>query len=447
MHKEVFIDTNIFLHYQPFSQIDWLEVTKASSVSIVIPPIIIRELNKHKDTNVRPQIRKRAANAIKFLYDLFRNENSSELRKNISIIFEDREPSVDFHFYQLSPSTQDDQLIASILSRKQELVGETYLLITSDIGLNLLTKAKRLGIEACPMLEKYLLKEEVDLSDKKIKDLEKEVLELSSRIPKLSLLFSDGNNYINFKIEAPDLHYQQLTDDEIENIKNEYPILNFEETQIIETSEKNSDRALSRNLRVELLNNYPQEEFDRYNLEVEKYVEAIKVYLKERITYRNLLKRIFKIEIKIINTGTTPGEDVDVFMHFPNGFNLISKSNFPNEPKVPRKPIRPRTSMEVLNDSLRINFPMSLSIPNRGINQEIGRQQPNITEPTIRKTNSFEVTLHVEKIKHNLFEIFEPLYIMYGEDDPIESFDIDYRILAANVPQKVDGRLHINFNK
>ena len=59
MHKKVYLDTNIFLHYQPFDQINWPEVSNADSVIIVFPPVIIRELNTHKDTHPLPHIKKR----------------------------------------------------------------------------------------------------------------------------------------------------------------------------------------------------------------------------------------------------------------------------------------------------------------------------------------------------------------------------------------------------
>ncbi len=45
----LFLDTNIFLHYQSFDQINWSVLVGAQNVGIIIPPITVHELNKHKD--------------------------------------------------------------------------------------------------------------------------------------------------------------------------------------------------------------------------------------------------------------------------------------------------------------------------------------------------------------------------------------------------------------
>lgn len=58
----LFIDTNILLHFKPLKEIDWLEVTGAKAVRLVICLEVIKELDKHK-RNTRLQ--KRAERAIR----------------------------------------------------------------------------------------------------------------------------------------------------------------------------------------------------------------------------------------------------------------------------------------------------------------------------------------------------------------------------------------------
>jgi rRNA-processing protein FCF1 len=48
--KYLFLDTNVYLHYMDFEQIDWKELID-SDFTIVVPPIVIREIDKHKDNN------------------------------------------------------------------------------------------------------------------------------------------------------------------------------------------------------------------------------------------------------------------------------------------------------------------------------------------------------------------------------------------------------------
>ncbi|MFT3752093.1 MAG: PIN domain-containing protein [Paludibacter sp.] len=58
--KYLFLDTNIFLHFRSFEQIDWSKLIEVDDeYCIVIPEIVIKEIDKIKDTG-RGKIQKRA---------------------------------------------------------------------------------------------------------------------------------------------------------------------------------------------------------------------------------------------------------------------------------------------------------------------------------------------------------------------------------------------------
>jgi hypothetical protein len=50
-------------------------------------------------------------------------------------------------------------------------------------------------------------------------------------------------------------------------------------------------------------------------------------------------------------------------------------------------------------------------------------------------------------LKHKLKEPAEPLYVVFESFQDAHSFHIDYRILAANVPEEISGQLHIAIRK
>ena len=72
---------------------------------------------------------------------------------------------------------------------------------------------------------------------------------------------------------------------------------------------------------------------------------------------------------------------------------------------------------------------------------------PNVSAPKIKHTNSYDVSYHVQKVKHNLHESFNPLYIVFDSFEEARSFHIDYRILAANIPDEIKGKLNIVLKK
>ena len=115
-NKTVFLDTNVFLHYNPFDQIGWLDLLDSPKATIVFPPVTIRELNKQKELHPRKHIRERATRTLKKLSNLFGSNNWGSVSPNVEAYLEDREPSVDFADHGLQKEVQDDNLIASILS-------------------------------------------------------------------------------------------------------------------------------------------------------------------------------------------------------------------------------------------------------------------------------------------------------------------------------------------
>lgn len=69
----------------------------------------------------------------------------------------------------------------------------------------------------------------------------------------------------------------------------------------------------------------------------------------------------------------------------------------------------------------------------------------NVGSPTIKKTNSYDVNVHVRSVKHNLNETLDVLWLKYDDMRKAKGFTIDYKIMAANIPQVVTGKLNVNF--
>jgi predicted ribonuclease YlaK len=46
--KYIFLDTNIFLHFQDFEKIDWLSESFSKACKLIIPPVVIDELDEKK---------------------------------------------------------------------------------------------------------------------------------------------------------------------------------------------------------------------------------------------------------------------------------------------------------------------------------------------------------------------------------------------------------------
>ncbi len=59
------------------------------------------------------------------------------------------------------------------------------------------------------------------------------------------------------------------------------------------------------------------------------------------------------------------------------------------------------------------------------------------------KTNSYDVESHVEELKHNFMVNLGRFFIGFDSWKSARSFSIDYDVYAANLPDKVEGKLHV----
>ncbi len=258
MHKIIYLDTNIFLHYQPFNQINWLKIVKAESATIVIPPVTIRELNKHKDSHPRAQIKKRAGETIKRLSGFFDSGTTVKIAEKVDVLFEDRDPIIDFAAHQLNFNIQDDHLIASILMNRQEAPAEHIVLVTSDLGLALVTKAGRQGINTQKMPENYRIADEPDPNESKVKQLEQQIRELNSRTPDLSLVYEDGKQNATINLPHPIFLGQSVIAEKITEIKSKFPKRKKEGVQDEVHSYQNIIKSASMITALSLSNLIPQ---------------------------------------------------------------------------------------------------------------------------------------------------------------------------------------------
>ncbi len=119
--RYAFADTNIFLHYPPLAQIDWIHHLKSEKVTLVVTPFVIRELNKHKDAGTSRKIRDRAASALKALRGFSKKDPPIGIRDSVELHFQLKEPSSEtFSSHDLAREVPDDYLVATILEYKKD---------------------------------------------------------------------------------------------------------------------------------------------------------------------------------------------------------------------------------------------------------------------------------------------------------------------------------------
>jgi hypothetical protein len=318
--------------------------------------------------------------------------------------------------------------------------------VTSDSGLALVTKAGRQGIYTQKLPENLRIADEPDPNESKVKQLEQQVRELNSRTPNLSLAYKNGAQHATIKLPYPVSLSQSEIEEKIIEIKNKFPKIKNEEVQdntplpLEEIGKTSLIEAISK------MNFIPPEEVRRYNNEVGEYITAYSQFMISNVEFDNLKRRTFKLDIALVNDGTAPAEDIDIHLHFPDGFQLLEEDELPSPPKPPDPPVEPMTVMQRLDNSMKFPYivPSSIYFDQPVISPRLPQ---NVSSPNIKRINSYVVDIHVQKIKHNLPVDFAPLFIVFDNFESANSFSVEYRILAANIPHEVTGNLHIVIEK
>lgn len=419
--KYIFLDTNIFLHFQDFEKIDWLSESSSKACKLVIPPVVIDELDEKKiGTN---KIGNRARNVLNRLEKLSEIKNA-KIRENIDfeiLLIKPRQEVYDKN--NLNFNEQDHRLIASIIQFSQEYDLNDILLCSNDIGPRL--RAKMYSIESLKLNSKYLIPNQVSEEEKKIKNLERENQILRTRIPELDVLFLNEKKYQKIKVAERDYsNFEDFKTQKLKEIKMEYPYREYDEPK----GNLLTQLGPLFSSRIEEYNN----KLDEFYSEYEKGLDKIFEYEKKELLS-------FNIQFIIKNSGNSPAEDIDLHLHFPDGFELIESSEKEDYPSLPNPPYKPKSAFDFGYSTL----PIAPSI----YNPIITEPSLNFNSPSIKKTNSYDVDFSRKKIKHGYSEQLEELTIIFDSESSINNFKIDFELSAGNMPVKLVGKLNVLFEK
>ncbi len=391
MHKFVFLDTNIFLHYQDIDNINWLDVVAADTVTLSFPTVTLHELNKIKDSQYAPRIRKRAGTVIKQLNTWYQSGDEPALRQGVTFRIEDREPLIEFAEHHLSREVQDDYLIATILMYQQQSSDLPIALVTSDAGLTLVAKAGKRSIATFGLSDNFKLPDEPDPNEVQIKQLEQQIRELTSKLPKLSLTFQDGAQHGKFVLPAVvELSPEQLAE-EIATLKKEHPRLGVSSTQPVasQTDSTTWEDAMSRTAKMIILGTIAAEDIAEYDNAREQFFLDYSNYLQRASDYENLTRRTIRLELLLANDGTAPADDVDILLHFPDGFILRTYEEFPPGPNPPKPPSPPKSQIEKITEGFGSNF----YLPHPDIHRDMSPIQPPSNVSPHKTSNGLIATM------------------------------------------------------
>ena len=311
----IFVDTNIFLHYTPIKDIDWVKLIDTSCCKLLIAPIVIDELDKYKEDNSNKG--KRARNSLK-LFESFISSGADTIRDSVHLKLIHNKPiEKTYSENGLNFNEQDHRLFASMIEYRIENPNDSILICTNDIGPRL--RAKQFGFKSLVLKEEYKLKSIESPEEKKIRQLEKELSQVKSQLPKLAITFGENKSYYNFHVLSEFENKDDFLSREYDLIKNKYPYLKNEYPDL------NSN--LYHSFLYETMNKHSDEIIKAYNNDLDEYLENYKEYLSYVFRIKEEESRTVDLKLFLINSGNAPALDIFLKLNLPVKAKVFDKNN------------------------------------------------------------------------------------------------------------------------
>jgi hypothetical protein len=421
----LFLDTNIYLEFKDFDQIDWPSVVGYKRVCIVVPPIILTELDSFKNDQRSERRQSRSRKIIKKLRDIIFSTAPNEEalipgRAGVTLLALTRSPQV-ATYEGLDPHTQDDLLIASILrftSDRPSVEPHDIILIGDDTGC--VMKARSHNIRVQELADQFRLPDEPTAAQKELNQLKRQQ-------PKLRL----GIKLDDKVVQAVTHHLTLLTApsaDEIEQIYNS-------EVKATEWTPPPA-RSLFLDI-VQIQPSYEPQEINRHAHERHVYLNGLRAAIRKAYAWEERRHRLIKVTFTLANDGTVPATSVVVQLIVPDGIEVYTSRTMPRKPEQHQRPKPPQTLMQILRELGSIMPPSVEALYARPPLVQ------DLNEPEITPYNSTKVTWRGLAIQQHLPRDLSPIVLEFSPLEAEQTYELRYQIFAQNLPKPAEGIISI----
>ena len=428
--KYIFLDTNIYIHYKDYEQLPWNSIISCSgNITIVVPPITRREIDKIKD-----QGKGKVSNKAREIAKRFREVFVDEAVRSIPLIVCKAPKPSDYEQYDLDKDIQDDQFILSaLLFQKYQQCD--VLIVAADT--NPLITAKSHGLKALYLSDDYRLKPELSKEEKELNAAKKELEQYKNRHSKPNITFGNGKTFL--KVKKP--VFSDPEPEIIRAIAEELAAMPY-----IRPDDNPIDDPLAAMISVpaSMISHFKPkpEEIQRYNNELLEYHKEYEDYVRLKANRNILIMQVFELKFIISNDGNAPTGDLEIFINFPKKVNVYDSTSQkavdldtppikPEQPSIMRSLLMTREMRKQFQVS---RSQMSLS-PFRYVDD-----RPKIWD--LDETVEREYHFSREPLPQTLYygNFFDNG--TYVDLMQCGNFEIDYTIVDTSLPKPIKGVLN-----
>ena len=414
--KYLFLDTNIFLHFQNFEQIPWQKLIGDADFKIIVSDIVAEEIDKHKDS-ARGKIQRRAKVISKLFGDVFLEGKSSSVSLEYCMSYPEK--LTDEEKAKFNPSSQDDQILMGILA--SDYPKENIVVVSYDNPI--LIKAKAHGLQFLKMPDEYLLKEELSEEEKELERCKKEIAAYKNRMSRPVLLVNNEKKCLKIK-RSSKVDVEKELEMHMQKIRSQYP---YKELPSV-TRDATPFGAL-----FEGCFWGDTDGIKNYNTFLDSYYEREEKYWRIMLQMKMLEERMFELSFSLGNEGTDETGNVNIFVKFPSEIKLYTDKSKKkvdiDKPKAP--PAYSPFTDPRLNGSMQLMSPASY----RGNYVKMW--------DLVADTDKREFSYTTSAVNHHVVHPLEDLEGLYLDIETCGNFQIQYRIIDSKHIDSIGGVINV----
>jgi rRNA-processing protein FCF1 len=148
-------DTNVFLHFRLFDEVPWLDVLQATSVQLVVPLVVLQELDDKRNSH-NNRLRRRARKVLSRLEPLLtRSSDVSSVAAGITI-----EALIENDVGIAADGSADSRILETCKALTS-IAGARVTIVTGDVAMRVRAGAEGCRAIAMPEGERLLLSDDV----------------------------------------------------------------------------------------------------------------------------------------------------------------------------------------------------------------------------------------------------------------------------------------------
>jgi len=418
-------DTNVFLEFAFFTDVDWAGLAGAKQAQLVITYPVLHELDKWKRQTGRR--RDRAMQVLRRLLVMLQGTAASEkdVRPNVGVVLWPDDPPE-----TLPPDSQDERLLAIAQTIAQRYSDRPVVLVTDDTTVFI--KAKARGLNAMQMPEDLRLSPEPSEERRELQRLRTEFEAFKSRSPALALLVDTPNgqsNNITLAIRVPSKPTQAEMQARVEQESAPY-------SKVL--TRLQGEQPMTDSLAGAPCRRPTVAEIEEYRKALVTFQASYREYLEWLHEWSCLRGCSNRLKFVVRNAGRAEAEAVNVIFQFPD--DVVLQERFDEPPEQPAAPQEPNLSpfgniAEMLATFVPPSLDVTSLLPLKGAG-------PNPNAPRIRRGNSIDLAYGPENVRHGFEWPPDPVWIVLPER-VLGPFDVPYVISARNLPEVVEGAIQI----